>query len=62
MGKGEENNPQSGLCVPFLYTELYFSETILLCVSNEELNLAANEERTRVAMCGYLRICNRSAF
>lgn len=40
----------------------YFSETILMCVSNEELNLAANkEEGTRVAMCGYLTICNRSA-
>ena len=44
MGKGEENNPRSGLlCVPFLLQSYsYFSETILMCVSNEELNLAAN--------------------
>lgn len=52
MGKGEENNPQSGLCVPFLYTELEleFSETILLCVSNEELNLAAKDKGSPVWM------------
>lgn len=39
-----------------------FSETILMCVPNEELNLAANkEEKTMVAICGYLKIGNRSA-